>query len=133
MTEKFYLLAEKDFIYNSSIGFVKEDTAKYVKENGDRSIEVAVVLKNKYGHQLKKPFPFYIKQAFLKSASKYENSVMLETAPGKFEKITFEISKDVTLEKQGEYLRELNDALLNFYKYNQGIQIDDKSLEPFLY
>ena len=34
MNEKFYLLVELDRLYNSSIGFVKEDSARFVKENG---------------------------------------------------------------------------------------------------
>lgn len=59
MNESFYLLAEKDYAYNSSIGFVKEDTAKFIKEEGYGVKEMAVVVKNKYGHQLKKPFPYF--------------------------------------------------------------------------
>ncbi len=59
MSEKFYLLAETDFIYNSSIGFVPEDSAATVVEQGNpSSSEAPVIVKNKYGHQLKDPFPF---------------------------------------------------------------------------
>ena len=59
MKEKFYLIAERDNIYNSSIGFVAEDSARYVKEHGNPSGQVVeIVIKNKYGHQLKKPFPY---------------------------------------------------------------------------
>jgi hypothetical protein len=50
LKEKFYLLAEKDVVYNSSIGFVQEDTARAIKEIGNPSKEAAIVLKNKYGH-----------------------------------------------------------------------------------
>lgn len=60
LTETFYLIAEKDFVYNSSIGFVKEDSAKYQVEQGNSVNEAAFVIKNKYGHQLKSPFPFLI-------------------------------------------------------------------------
>jgi len=59
MKEKFYLLAERDYAYNSSIGFVREDSARFVKEGGYGTREMAVVVKNKYGHQLKRPFPYY--------------------------------------------------------------------------
>jgi hypothetical protein len=59
MTEKFYLLAERDYAYNSSIGFVPEDSAMLVREQGNAVREMAVILKNKYGHQLKRPFPYY--------------------------------------------------------------------------
>ena len=59
MSEKFYLIGERDRIYNSSIGFVPEDSARLVKETGNPSgYDVLAVLKNKYGHQLKKPFPY---------------------------------------------------------------------------
>lgn len=58
MTEKFYLIAEKDFAYTSSIGFVPEASAKQLKETGNPIKMMAIVLKNKYGHQLKKPIPY---------------------------------------------------------------------------
>ncbi|MBK9285207.1 MAG: hypothetical protein IPM51_12980 [Sphingobacteriaceae bacterium] len=59
MNEIFYLIGERDRIYNSSIGFVPEDSARFVKENGNPSgYDVLAVIKNKYGHQLKKPFPY---------------------------------------------------------------------------
>jgi len=59
MTENFYLLAESDRAYNSSIGFVPEDSARKVFEAGNPTGgEYPIVLKNKYGHQLKKPFPY---------------------------------------------------------------------------
>lgn len=59
MKETFYLIGERDRIYNSSIGFVPEDSARIVKERGNPSgYDVLAVVKNKYGHQLKKPFPY---------------------------------------------------------------------------
>jgi hypothetical protein len=59
MTEDFYLIAETDNIYNSSIGFIEEDSARYVKERGPKTTtEASIVVKNKYRHQLKKPFPY---------------------------------------------------------------------------
>jgi hypothetical protein len=60
MTETFYLLSETDNVYNSTIGFIPEDSARRVVERGDPTLtKVPIVLKNKYGHQLKRPFPFY--------------------------------------------------------------------------
>jgi hypothetical protein len=59
MNENFYLVAETDYIYNSSIGFVPEDSARFVTEAGNPSAsEYPFVIKNKYGHQLKGPFPY---------------------------------------------------------------------------
>ena len=60
MNEKFYLLAESDFVYNTTIGFIREDSVKNVSERGTpSSSEYPVVIKNKYGHQLKGPFPYH--------------------------------------------------------------------------
>ncbi len=61
MTETFYLIAERDYSYNSSIGFVPQDSANFVKERGNPVREMGAVIKNKYGHQLKAPFPYIIK------------------------------------------------------------------------
>lgn len=58
MTESYYLICEPDYIYNSSIGFVPEDSARFQTERGTPTLESPIVIKNKYGHQLKKPFPF---------------------------------------------------------------------------
>ena len=74
MTEKFYLLAERDQAYNSSIGFVPEDSARLQRETGYAVKEMAVVVKNKYGHQLKKPFPYYESD---RPAAKAEDSYFL--------------------------------------------------------
>ncbi len=58
LKENFYLIAERDYAYNSTIGFVPEDSARLVKEAGYGVKEMALVVKNKYGHQLKRPFPY---------------------------------------------------------------------------
>lgn len=132
MNESYYLIGEKDYVYNSSIGFVKEDTAKLVTETGSRTIEVPVVLKNKYGHQLKNPFPFFVNRSFLRSSSTYvANCTILYE--NKSENIGFILSKEITPEKQGNYIMELNARLAQFYMRHQGDQITDKSLTPFLY
>jgi len=60
LKENFYLIVEKDFIYNSSIGFVREDSAKFATESGNPEVDAAFVVKNKFGHQVHKPFPFSI-------------------------------------------------------------------------
>ncbi len=133
MTQNFYVIAEKDYVYNSSIGFVREDTARYVKETGNRTIDVAVVLKNKYGHQLKQPFPVFVKRAFLKSSSVYEAKETIQVSPNVFKEFSFLISKDVTFEKQSAYVMQLNTDLNLFYNKSQGTQINDPAIKPFLY
>lgn len=62
MPEKFYIISESDFAYSSSIGFVREDSARFVKEEGNPIKHMAIVLKNKYGHQLKSPMPYSVKE-----------------------------------------------------------------------
>lgn len=133
MSENFYILAEKDYVYNSSIGFIKEDSAKYVVESGNRTIDVSVVLKNKFGHQLKSPFPYYVNRSFLNSSSKYDLNYKFTDADGKTKDIVLTLSKDITLAKQKIYIQELNDRLHRFYRSNQGQQITDPSIKPFLY
>ncbi len=91
MDEKFYLIAEKDFAYNSSIGFVKEDSARIVTEHGNPTGNMYdIVVKNKYGHQLKRPFPYLA--LFTKKISGYVGPVPMYY---KYEdnKITYGVDK----------------------------------------
>lgn len=62
MTESYYILAERDYVYNSSIGFVPESQALSVTEKGNAIKQMAIVLKNKYGHQLKNPMPHEVRE-----------------------------------------------------------------------
>lgn len=88
MNDSFYFLCFRDFVYSSSIGFIKEDTAMYVTENGNSGGTEYFVIKNKYGHQLKKPFPFYneglknmysgIKGKIFEIQTKFDSNLKLE-------------------------------------------------------
>ncbi len=161
MTEKFYLIAEKDFSYNSSIGFVKEDSAKFVRENGNPSGGMYdVVMKNKYGHQLKRPFPYL--GGFGKKIIGYLGPIPMYY---KYEenKITYTVDKTqlfdrqqsssknfkpqpagfktLTLHKGDVYesisfgVEQLNDNLKQFYQSNPKPEEDkmDPEIKPFLY
>jgi hypothetical protein len=55
----FFLVAEQDGIYNSSLGLVPESLAKTARESGSYSRDAPIVVKNKYFIQLHKPFPFF--------------------------------------------------------------------------
>lgn len=127
MKETFYLLAERDDVYNSSIGFVKEDTARYVKETGNPSKEAAIVIKNKYGHQLKDPFPFYTLNKSLETGTPITN-VMIGgiIVPVKMEKKN-------RLEKHYAYVTSLNKHFVKFYEENKGYEVTDPEVKPFLY
>ena len=157
MSEKFYLIAEPDFVYNSSIGFVPEDSAKSVTERGNPSAsELPIVLKNKYGHQLKNPFPYTTsKFVFTKNVPTAE--IMINGVPQIFTvrvfddfnqndksgnytykgtKIELSIPRGMTYEVLSEHVKELNADLENFYRGNGGFSENNKNYEdskPFFY
>jgi hypothetical protein len=127
MKESFYLLAEKDDAYNSSIGFVKEDTAKYIKESGNASKECAMVIKNKYGHQLKDPFPFFV----ISRSAVVGTPVVNVMIGGVIVPVTLE--KKYRLERHYAYVNRLNKNLWGFYNQNKDYMVSDPEIKPFLY
>ena len=92
MKEKFYIIAERDIAYSSSIGFVIEDSARYVKESGNPIRLMAIVLKNKYGHQLKAPFPYAIKEANF-TAANYIFPIQYTPSPSGATSIAYTINR----------------------------------------
>jgi hypothetical protein len=163
MNEKFYLLAERDYGYNSSIGFVAEDTARKVVEGGNPVKEMAVVLKNKYGHQLKAPFPYSVKEKNFMDAL-FDIPVTTSGTVGKDMTVSYtinrtyladikdkdagkpvkqktsgnttaKIKKQFTYEKIALAVDELNDELERFYRSSPKIEESkmDASVKPFLY
>ena len=154
MKEKFYLLAERDYGYNSSIGFVAEDSARIVTEKGNAVRQMAVVLKNKYGHQLKSPFPYQLKEKNYLDESGFDFPIRVikneqgttlsytvdktyfadiasnpQNRASKMVKETailkkVEIQKQYTYEKVGEAVDQLNAELLQFFRQAPGL---DKS------
>ena len=163
MNEKYYLLAERDYGYNSSIGFVKEDSARKVVESGNPVREMAIVLKNKYGHQLKGPFPYAVKEKNFMDAD-YDIPISVSGTPGNGLMLTYtvnryfladlkekdqgkkitprttgnstaKIKKQFTYEKIAEAVDQLNDELNRFYQKNTKPDMDrvDASIKPFLY
>lgn len=164
LTEKYFLVAERDYVYNSSIGFVPEDSARYVKEQGNPSGEqAAAVIKNKYGHQLKKPFPYICgygnkgvaDMTFVKKIPVYysvsENGLvynidktqlrdMKNSASREFKKApagaqTFMLDKEYAYEVLSSKVSNYAEDLNSYYKGSPKPQIDklDKDVLPFLY
>jgi hypothetical protein len=127
MKESFYLLAEKDDAYNSSIGFVKEEDAKTTKENGNASKECAMVIKNKYGHQLKDPFPFFV----LNKSTITGTPVVNVMVGGVIVPVTVE--KKNRLERHFSYVNSLNKNFHGFYNQNKDYKITEPDANPFLY
>ena len=161
LNEKFYLIAEKDFAYNSSIGFVKEDSAKFVVEKGNPSgVTYDIVVKNKFGHQLKHPFPYL--GSFTKKIINYLGTIPMYY---KYEDktITYAIDKTqlydreqstnknfkkplpgyntISLHKGDVYeaisygIEAFNDNLTQFYQASPKPELDkiDPKILPFLY
>ncbi|MCU0360975.1 MAG: hypothetical protein MUF75_09705 [Bacteroidia bacterium] len=157
LKETFYLIAERDYAYNSTIGFVKEDSARLVKETGTAVRMMAVVLKNKFFHQLKAPFPYLIKEKnfmdadldFPMAVTETDSSLQLQYTVNKtyfaelaanpknkasvtvLEKDNIKVvhvKKQFTYEKVADAVVLLNESLERFY--NQSPRINAKKLDP---
>ncbi len=154
MSEKFYLLAERDYAYNSSIGFVPEDSARVQTERGNAVKEVPIVMKNKYGHQLKGPFPYYSGERF--DQQKKVGYVTYITINGisipfniggtkssrgqksfKYNgvQMTANIPKHYTYQKISASVERMNEHLKQFYQSNPKPEEDKiaPEVKPFLY
>jgi hypothetical protein len=151
MNESFYLIAESDEVFNSSIGFVPEDSARFVSEHGSKSSTYApIIIKNKYGHQLKRPFP-YLYYGFPIAKPIYNETVLISGKSVPFnvmgnlfrDKITYPcegksmkllIPEDFTYSRISYYVYSLNDNLKEFFQANPQINATELSLlKPFLY
>jgi hypothetical protein len=130
MNETFYLIAEKDEVYNSSIGFVKEDTARFIKETGNATRDVPIVVKNKYSHQLKEPFPFFVPYN-AKVLTQGGNVTVMINFKGAV--LPVSLNKRNAPEKHYSYIQELNANFNRFYQVNKDFQVTDPKIKPFLY
>ncbi len=70
----FYLIAEQNDVYSSSIGLVTEEQAAKAIEKGTPFKAGAIVIKNRYYIQLHEPFPYFEKGYKLKLYWKYVKS-----------------------------------------------------------
>lgn len=151
MTEKFYMLAETDRLYNSSIGFVPEDSARYATEKGSPTTEEPyIVMKNKYGHQLKKPFPYFSKiKAGLEHVPEvtfidingehipFNVVVLMKRRNGvafnhQGKRIEVFIPKSFIYERLSLMVLSLNDELLAYYQAHPDPRVS-ADVKPFLY
>ncbi len=155
MLEKFYLIAETDNLYNSSIGFVREDTAKYIREEGSQTMtDLPIVIKNKFGHQLKRPFPFSAGVRLIPEKAIYETVIVVDGIDIPFnigdgkrllrDKIYYTINhKPVALYIQRQFtfsmfsvsVDNLNQNLFDFLRSNPKHELENISpeMKPFLY
>lgn len=132
LNEGFYLIAEELYVKNSSIGFVKEDTAKYQIEKGTIYPYETLVMYNKYGHQLKDPFPLCGRGfiSFFNPKIWVKEKVILENGTEK--QVSIKTYKN-HYKNYARSIQDLNTKLYNFYDRCQGDQINDPSVKPFLY
>jgi hypothetical protein len=132
MKEPFYLIAEKDYVYNSSIGFVPEDSAKIVRESGNPGVERAVVVKNKYGHQLKTPFPYHTNDKTTSDPLLFSKGTPVMY---KGKSYLIRLGPQSTYYKMAEYVESFNDALKGFYQSNPNPEQSKyyADAKPFLY
>ena len=70
-TANFYLIAEQNDVYSSSIGLVTEQEANLAIEKGTSFKQGAIVIKNRYYIQLHDPFPYFQKGYKLKLYGEY--------------------------------------------------------------
>lgn len=154
MTEDFYLIAERDYAYNSSIGFVKEDSARYEVEKGNPVKEMAIVVKNKYGHQLKNPFPYRTSDKIdLKKKAGYVayisiggsvvpfnigsdlNKKNLISYKSKGHNLTLSLPKYFTFDKLSVAIQNFNNELGAYYQASPPIEKDriPEEVKLFLY
>jgi len=156
MKESFYLIAERDYVYNYSIGFVPEESAAAVTEKGNpTSSESDIVVKNKYGHQLKNPFPYATsKVIFSRRARIIEMfiegkrvpfTVTSSTSSGGSPLSTYKINGKLmelnlpryyTYEAMSEVVEKFNASLNKFYRESPRMSEDSRAYKdsrPFFY
>ncbi len=153
MTEPFYIISESDALYNSSIGFVPEDSANKVVEQGSPTLaNVPIVLKNKYGHQLKRPFPFYAKNDLVPASNNgFKVYVLINGVPIPFylglktdkkdepymymgNKLYLKFDKSYSYPRLSEAVSNLNDELEDLYKRARMPNVERyPEVKPFLY
>ena len=127
LKENFYLLAERDDVYNSSIGFVREDTARFIKETGNASKDAAIVIKNKYGHQLKDPFPFFVINKSTITGTPIVNVMIGGTI------VPVTVEKKNRIERHYAYVASLNKYFSKFYAEYKDYEVKEPDAKPFLY
>jgi hypothetical protein len=124
--EHFYLLVDRDACYNSSVGFVEQDSAEFVKESGNLERDCIILLKTKYGHQLKPPFPYKINGVF------YD----MYFSPSNTSDKNYDPDEDPLMKRQNKMLncvKKFNIKLTRYYESNKNYTLSDPELKPFLY
>ena len=131
----FYLIAESDKVYDSSLGIVPIDEAPNAIQKGSPSREAPIVIKNRYFIQLHKPFPYFqIKQNESNpiSTSPSGISINLTLLHAQAKKEMNNSTEFKQLRKLKNCVNSFNENLSNFYEKNKGFEIPP-SLEKYVY
>lgn len=159
MNETYYVISERDYAYNSSIGFVPEEQARKVFEKGNPAKPMAFILKNKYGHQLKNPMPHEVPER--STGAGFYLPVSISPAPGQ-DRISYTVNRnppeklekaealgskksqtpnEVAVPKHFTYFKlaqsvsQLNSDLISYYQKTPAPEVDKipEDVKPFLY
>ena len=131
----FFLIAEQDGIYNSSLGIIPESFAKQASENGSYGRDAGIVMKNKYFLQLNKPFPFFQIKAGVASHSTL-NEDGLYTDIADILKLYRKVSRNTGDYKRMKNYRGIvaayNRKLQSFYDEHLGAEVTNE-IKEFVY
>lgn len=131
----FFLIAESDKVYDSSLGIVSIDEAPRAIQKGSPSREAPIVIKNRYFIQLHKPFPYFqIKQNESNPVSTSPSgiSINLPLLHAQAKKEMNNSTEAKQLRKLKNCVNSFNANLHNFYKKNMGYEIP-ASLSQYVY
>lgn len=131
----FFLIAESDKVYNSSLGIVPIEDAPKAIQSGTPSREAPIVVKNRYFIQLHNPFPYF--------QIKNNESNPITTSPSgisiNLTLLHAQAKKEMNNSTESKQLRKLkncvssfNENLFRFYEKNKDYVIPS-TLEKYVY
>lgn len=130
----FYLIAEEDKIYNSSLGIVSESEAGKAIERGTPIRDAAIVIKNRYFIQLHNPFPFFQVRSNAHTPIRESQGKLYFDLNSLHDQAKRQMEKKEAkqLIKLKSCVMALNYELQNFYSKNKDYVIP-KDLEQYVY
>jgi hypothetical protein len=131
----FFLVAEQDGIYNSSLGIVPESLAKTSREKGSYSRDAAIVVKNKYFIQLHKPFPFFqIKGGATLNSKLNQDGLYTDIADVliMYRKVSRNSDDYKRMKSYRSVVSAFNSKLGSFYSEHQGAEVTPE-IKEFVY
>jgi len=131
----FFLVAEQDGIYNSSLGLVPESLAKTSRESGSYSRDAPIVVKNKYFIQLHKPFPFFqIKEGTTLNSKLNQDGLYTDIANEliMYRKVSRNTDDYKRMKSYRGVVAAFNSKLESFYSEHKGAEVAPE-IKEFVY